>query len=891
MSIFKESFKEFVGKQIGIRQEKVSNNDRTYFLQRQCTIRMASGVDVNGSYTLASNNVLQGGTTTATTVDRILEDGTVEDAFALKNRGGFDVAYDSPSDGYGYVPMPGITSVNIKTKTAYGSLRGATVNFECHSIKQLSTLEKLYMRPGYPCLLEWGWLPFIDNDGDQIFNMPFLSDDGEFFSDPKKGYFKSSSGDVDIQDALQRRIREKKQEFAGNYDGLYGIVKNFNYSVRPDGGFSCMTELVAVGEVLDSLKGVISEDDPTKHSLEDILLKFNDYAIASTLGGRDNDFWWGGITSTSSLGGENTDERRRLREERFNQKAELEKYFENKEIDYIVHNENPVYDKNGADIYINWGTLTKLINDSINKDDEGNSLIELVTQNRTTDKNGNVKYTTLLWNKNTIPSSVNNLMETPYDATGILNNLDISVNPKICLFPSQIEDIFGDAQEKSDILAGSGVADEGAFTRMLDSTQPEELPGTKELGGSLTGTRQIKNIYFNVAYLYRTFRSQYYTTNEDKDEIENEDFALGKYIKTIWDDVNISCGNGHNFQLITDFDNGKKCKIIDLEIKDPPKKDNLTLVKTLSTDSIVRDFNYDLTVPSSLTATIAIAAQNPDNPGDLNQVTFSAFNKNIRNRFVSNSSKNVRGNKSTKKSISYIHRGVFESKYPWPDIDNPSYLEHNIFTLNDLLMELRIYLDRLKGYMVYKTDNSVFDRDKVLDESFTPIETPLLTKANSYNAAVDVYGNPDSTYEGRVPHTKAKRFKLAGNPFVDFSEINSANISAATTALKEAISIKNELSRYNLTEITKDNGGRLIETEVLSEKNPDITSIIPLKFNMKLDGISGIVIGNVFRLDESRLPESYNNSNIAFVVFGEEQTIDNQDWTTTITGQVILLPI
>ena len=49
MSIFKESFKSFVKEQIKTRQEKVGSNDRTYTLQRQCTIRMASGVNVNGT--------------------------------------------------------------------------------------------------------------------------------------------------------------------------------------------------------------------------------------------------------------------------------------------------------------------------------------------------------------------------------------------------------------------------------------------------------------------------------------------------------------------------------------------------------------------------------------------------------------------------------------------------------------------------------------------------------------------------------------------------------------------------------------------------------------------------------------------------------------------------
>ena len=35
---------------------------------------------------------------------------------------------------------------------------------------------------------------------------------------------------------------------------------------------------------------------------------------------------------------------------------------------------------------------------------------------------------------------------------------------------------------------------------------------------------------------------------------------------------------------------------------------------------------------------------------------------------------------------------------------------------------------------------------------------------------------------------------------------------------------------------------------------PRLSAVIPLKFNLKLDGISGIVIGNVFKLPKNRLP-------------------------------------
>jgi hypothetical protein len=67
----------------------------------------------------------------------------------------------NPQDGFGMVPPPGITDATIDTKSEDGSLRYATVNFVCHNRRQLEVLEALYMRPGYPILLEWGWDPYI----------------------------------------------------------------------------------------------------------------------------------------------------------------------------------------------------------------------------------------------------------------------------------------------------------------------------------------------------------------------------------------------------------------------------------------------------------------------------------------------------------------------------------------------------------------------------------------------------------------------------------------------------------------------------------------------------------------------------------------------------------
>ena len=43
------------------------------------------------------------------------------------------------------------------------------------------------------------------------------------------------------------------------------------------------------------------------------------------------------------------------------------------------------------------------------------------------------------------------------------------------------------------------------------------------------------------------------------------------------------------------------------------------------------------------------------------------------------------------------------------------------------------------------------------------------------------------------------------------------------------------------------------------------SAIIPLKFNCKLDGIGGMVIGNVFKVQKDRLPKGYQGLDIAFV--------------------------
>ena len=153
MSIFKETFPEYVTQQLKIREEIISNKgtqpgrgDNARFFQqhlnRTCTLRLSSGVDVT------DENILETSERTGNPADiakRWVLDGGIKKqpggftdlkaGFAKDNGayGGKDTRSDSSYDGFGIVPMPGIVDAQINTKSAYGSLRSAKVNFVCHN--------------------------------------------------------------------------------------------------------------------------------------------------------------------------------------------------------------------------------------------------------------------------------------------------------------------------------------------------------------------------------------------------------------------------------------------------------------------------------------------------------------------------------------------------------------------------------------------------------------------------------------------------------------------------------------------------------------------------------------------------------------------------------------
>ena len=139
-------------------------------------------------------------------------------------------------------PMPGITSFNVASKGTYGTLQQATVGFTVWSRHDLEDCEKLYFRPGISVIIEWGHSLYTTN-GTNLKSTSIAS------TISNEDYFDNSRKFSDIE----KEFFKKRNRYEGNYDGFLGLVQNFSWSLRSDGGYDCSIKVVSKGFVLESL--------------------------------------------------------------------------------------------------------------------------------------------------------------------------------------------------------------------------------------------------------------------------------------------------------------------------------------------------------------------------------------------------------------------------------------------------------------------------------------------------------------------------------------------------------------------------------------------------------------------------------------------------------------
>jgi hypothetical protein len=269
--IIGESFKPYVANQINIRQAALGSYterdaDLLKYLNNSTSwVRLSSGVNI--TYEKAKELGVTNFSGDLLAKKSVLFSARKYESYSVGNfKGDFThgVGYDLQNPSYGYtpsiglggndlngtdpniitpyglVPPPGIVSAEIKSLNR-GSLREATVEIVCHSLAQFRIIEALYLKLKFSMFLEWGHTLWYDNKNTLRNDMPDWVHQGFL------------NGDYD-QDKTLEILEQQRELFCGNYDGYLGYVRNFDWSLRQDGGYDITLKLISVGDVIESLK-------------------------------------------------------------------------------------------------------------------------------------------------------------------------------------------------------------------------------------------------------------------------------------------------------------------------------------------------------------------------------------------------------------------------------------------------------------------------------------------------------------------------------------------------------------------------------------------------------------------------------------------------------------
>ena len=208
-------------------------------------VRVISGVNVRdeqGRFTSnkAKNYVLSGGE-------------LVWDGKKFLKRSAFNTGTSGERGRYNYTsvygirPEGGITGFSIKHKNRFGTVREASINFTIWSLEDLEIAENLYFRPGMTLVTEWGNSSYISNDNNFI---DIVTTEGvNKFFEQVKVKDPQNSNQNEILAILERNIENSDY----NYDAFLGFISNFSWSVREDGGYDCSIKVLSRGAIIESL--------------------------------------------------------------------------------------------------------------------------------------------------------------------------------------------------------------------------------------------------------------------------------------------------------------------------------------------------------------------------------------------------------------------------------------------------------------------------------------------------------------------------------------------------------------------------------------------------------------------------------------------------------------
>jgi hypothetical protein len=266
MNIFGEGFHPDIINQINQRQKRYGSVERTteeltYLNSKTGWVKLISSVDIEkrerDTATSVDDRLKLIGVNTSYRGNKLAKEFILFNGTSIQDKKGVtqrenitntnssvnDFAYGLGGNEFGLRPMPGILSAEIKTLNR-GSIKESTVRIKAFNRVQFQIIDVLYLRLGYPILLEWGHSVYYDNKGkfhngsDNDWSIAY-----DFLEGKLKNYY----------DILSK-IQKNRLDSNGNYDALLGKVKNYNWTFDRDGNYDITLSIISVGDVIESLQ-------------------------------------------------------------------------------------------------------------------------------------------------------------------------------------------------------------------------------------------------------------------------------------------------------------------------------------------------------------------------------------------------------------------------------------------------------------------------------------------------------------------------------------------------------------------------------------------------------------------------------------------------------------
>ena len=779
---------------------------------------------------LARKNVLQGG------IVEVNSNGDV----TPKNT--FDSVYKTgATDNLGRKPIPGITNITVGTGGKWQTLLQAEVEFICYDLDQLDIMSKLYMSLGVHVFIEWAHVPYIGNSGnvelsDKIAPINFFDKSLEYFKDKSK---------------LLQELSKRKKQYSGNYGGLLGRVYNFDWNANPDGSYSCKSYIMGPGGMVESLRinkssridfdNTTTENNSDKYhsDLENALYSIKNLLIEKRLGGiRQEDFTAVGLgfREMCVFGEINSDN--------FFQKGRSIK-------------RNP-YEKSTSSNVESYGELLKRIYSSGNykgpqfySDGEGENLKRIDFGKNTFSKYGNA----------------HQIISEIVDGNDGLTPLDN----------------FRDDSPISKFFNGYSV---------IKSYQAQTVFNTRE---AFTGS----NEYITFGHLMMLIQHLciLVETNTDTDSSkpsfyidfhpENTKVQTGVVEASIDDGICLV-----PFNVNTTLTNSTSIEAFD------------AFMWPLDTNQLDK-YSWEDKSPENYNGRTNLA--NKEVSSKLNSVNLKCpkYNGSLFNVLI-----NLDFAIGTLREFSNADRfnevNLMEYLYALLDGINNALGKVNNFRIffDDNSHTLRIVDEHVvEPIKQYVTLPNFGLKSLTYDYSYSSKITPKL--ASQIVIAAQAADKGIDGAINKFPDDVLSFNKLNGNVRDRFSQIilpSLPGIDKQDAVLQKRLKALQKLfdlffNTYNLNLEKTDNNHVQNVSNIYADlqgihkkfyPGKSHSLVIPLEYNITMDGIEGILPYSVFLLPDNRLPFRYRGK-VGFVVFAIDHNFNNNQWTTTLRGQTILI--